>query len=158
MELKKIDKNNVWKILKLKVRDDQDDFVASNVESIVEAYVTVTDGKVALPFGLYEDGEPVGFAMIGYGSIGDEDEPTVSAGNYCIWRFMIDKEKQGRGLGRKAMTAVLDHIRTFPCGKAEYVWLSYEPENTAAKELYESFGFRENGEYDGDEVVSVLKL
>ena len=158
MELRKIDKNNVWKILRLKVRDDQYDFVASNVESIVEAYITVTDGKVALPFGLYENGEPVGFAMIGYDSIGDEDEPSVADGNYCLWRFMIDKDKQGRGLGKKALQAVLDYIRSLPCGEAKYIWLSYEPENTAAKALYGSIGFRENGETDGDEIVAVLKL
>ncbi len=158
MELRKIDKNNVWKILKLKVREDQKDFVATNTESIIEAYVTITSGGVALPFGVYEDGEPVGFAMIGYSSIGDEDEPSVADGNYCLWRFMIDKDKQGRGLGKKALSAVLDYIRTFPCGDAKCVWLSYEPENTAAKSLYESFGFRENGETDGDEIVSVLEL
>ena len=34
----------------------------------------------------------------------------------------------------------------------------YEPENTVSKALYHSFGFRENGEMDGDEIVAVLKL
>lgn len=158
MELRKIDLSNVWKIVKLKVRDDQDDFVASNAESIIEAFAAREDGEVALPFGLYENGEPVGFVMFGYGSLGEENEPSVAAGNYCIWRFMIDKEKQGRGLGKKALRASLDYVSTFPCGKAEYVWLSYEPENVGAKALYESFGFCENGEVDGDEIVSVLKL
>ena len=28
----------------------------------------------------------------------------------------------------------------------------YEPENTVSKALYHSFGFRENGEMDGDEI------
>ena len=41
---------------------------------------------------------------------------------------------------------------------AEYVWLSYEPENEKAKALYRAFGFVENGEWDGDEIVAVLKL
>ena len=75
-----------------------------------------------------------------------------------IWRFMIDERFQGRGLGRKAMEAVLDYIRTYPCGKADYCWLSYEPENEAAKSLYSKFGFAENGEMDGEEVIAVLKL
>lgn len=56
------------------------------------------------------------------------------------------------------MAAALDYIRSFPCGKAEYCYLSYEPENTAARELYHSFGFRENGEMDGEEVIAILKL
>ena len=56
------------------------------------------------------------------------------------------------------MELALDFIQTFPCGKAEYCWLSYEPENTVAKELYASFGFKENGDMDGEEIIAVLKL
>ena len=43
-------------------------------------------------------------------------------------------------------------------GKAERCWLSYEPENAAARTLYQSFGFRETGEMDGREVISALSL
>ena len=53
---------------------------------------------------------------------------------------------------------VIDFIRTWPCGKAEYCSLSYEPENEVARALYRSLGFIENGEMDGDEIVAVLKL
>lgn len=160
MELRKIDLNNVWKIVHLSVNEQQkaQDFVASNAESLIEAYAARESGYTALPFGLYEDGVPVGFVMLGYGSIGDEEEPSVVSDSYCVWRFMIDEKYQGRGYGRRGMETVLDYIRTFPCGRAGWCWLSYEPENTAAKTLYESFGFRETGETDGDEVVAVLKL
>ena len=96
--------------------------------------------------------------MLGYGSIGDDDEPSIANGSYCIWRFMIDSLYQGRGLGKAAMEKTLEFIRTYPCGKACCCWLSYEPENIAAKSLYSKFGFRENGEMDGDEIVAVLKL
>ena len=57
-----------------------------------------------------------------------------------------------------ALRLALEFIRTFPRGKAEYCWRSYEPENEVAKKLYASFGFVENGEMDGDEIVAVLKL
>ena len=96
--------------------------------------------------------------MIGCGSIGDEDEPESARDSYCIWRLMIDARFQGQGLGRKAMEAALSYIRTWPCGPAKRCWLSYEPENIVAAGLYSSFGFVENGERDGDEVVAVLKL
>jgi len=56
------------------------------------------------------------------------------------------------------MKLALDFIKSFPCGKAEYCWLSYEQENITAKELYHSFGFVENGDMDGDEVIAILKL
>ncbi|WP_330400122.1 N-acetyltransferase [Pseudobutyrivibrio ruminis] len=52
----------------------------------------------------------------------------------------------------------LDFIKTYPCGPAEYCWLSYEPENQVAKDLYASFGFVETGDMDGEEIIAVLKL
>ncbi len=158
MELKKVDSNNIWDIVELKVCDDQRGFVASNTDSILEAFATREDGFPALPFGLYEQNELVGFVMIGYGTTGDEDEPKIADGNYCVWRFMIDASRQGRGLGRRGMLAAIDYIKTLPCGNAEYIWLSYEPENARAKRLYTSLGFSENGEVCSDEIVSVLKI
>ncbi len=158
MNLKKITEDNIWDIVKLSVNDTQKNFVASNTESILEAYVTITNNGVALPFGLYEEDLLVGFVMLGYGTTGDESEPSVATGNYCLWRFMIDKNYQGQGLGKKAMEAILAYIKEWPCGEAEYCWLSYEPENLLAKHLYQSFGFCENGEKCGEEVVSVCKL
>ena len=160
MELRKIDLQNVWKIVKLSVTDEQKekDFVASNAESLIEAYATIQSGFTALPFGLYDGDTPVGFAMIGYGGIGDEEEPSIVDDSYCIWRFMIDKNFQGRGYGKAGMEAVLRFIRTFPCGEAHWCWLSYEPDNVTAKSLYHKFGFEETGEMDGDEVIAVRKL
>ena len=71
---------------------------------------------------------------------------------------MIGKKYQNRGYGKEAVRLALEFIRTWPCGKAEYCSLSYEPENEVAANLYRSFGFEENGEMDGDEIVMVLKL
>ena len=158
MELLKLSLRNVWDIVRLSPAKEQQDFVAPNPYSIIEAFAAREDGYTALPFGLYEDGEPVGFVMIGCGSIGDEDEPEPAKDSYCIWRLMIDARFQGRGLGRKAVQTALSYIRTWPCGPAKRCWLSYEPENTAARRLYASMGFRETGEMDGDEVVAVLEL
>ncbi len=159
MKLEKVNSKNVWELLKLEVDDSQKDFVATNTESIVEAYTTLAAGGKVFPFGIYEGGEPVGFLMIGYDSADcDDGAPAVAKGNYSLWRLMIDKRFQGRGYGRRAIELALDFIRTFPCGRAEYCYLSYEPENLHAKRLYKSFGFAENGEMDDDEVVAVLKL
>ena len=160
VELRKVDAKNIWEIVKLSVREDQMPFVASNTVSILEAYVSVTAGQVALPFGIYEGGLPVGFLMLSYDWRDEEEKPpAVSAGNYCIWRFMIDRHSQGRGLGRQALAAALDYMEeSRPCGDAEACWLSYEPENTVARALYYAAGFRENGEKCGDETVAVRKF
>lgn len=159
LRLEKINRNNIWEILKLKVSESQKNFVASNDISIIEAYLTITANGVAFPFGIYDDDMPVGFLMIGY----DVDEtwenvPNIAKGNYNLWRLMIDETYQQKGFGKKAMKLALDFIKSFHCGKAEYCWLSYEPENITAKKLYHSFGFVENGDMDGDEVIAILRL
>ncbi len=158
IELRKVDDSNVWNIIKLSVNEEQKNYVAANTVSIIEAYTTITAGGVALPFGIYQDDCLVGFVMFGYGSNGDEDEPKIAKNNYCIWRFMIDKQYQRQGLGRKALTASLQYLKSMPCGKADFCWLSYEPDNVVAKKLYSSEGFHENGEKCGEEIVAVREL
>lgn len=159
VRLEKINGENVWDILKLKVADSQKNFVAGNDISIIEAYTTITANGYAFPFGIYDDNIPVGFVMIGY----DKDDywkdaPDIADKNYNLWRLMIDEKYQNRGYGKQAIKLALEFIRTFPCGKSNFCWLSYEPENTAAKSLYASFGFIENGKKDGEELIAVLKL
>ena len=124
MELRKVDSGNVWQILALQVQESQRNFVATNTESIVEAYCAISSGGVALPFGIYDGQTPVGFLMIGYGCLDWEDAPKVAEGSYSIWRLMIDARFQGRGLGRKAVQTALSYIRTWPCGPAKRCWLS----------------------------------
>lgn len=101
--------------------------------------------------------EQTGFVMIGYDSTAPDD-PAIASGNYCLWRLMIDQHFQGQGYGRQAMMRILDYLRTLPAGPADCVWLSYEPENAAACKLYRAFGFRENGELCGGEIVAVRPL
>ena len=50
LELRKIDRNNVWQVARLKVKRAQADYVASNIESILEAFATREEGGVAMPF------------------------------------------------------------------------------------------------------------
>ena len=87
-----------------------------------------------------------------------DDAPEIAKGNYNLWRLMIDKSYQGLGFGKEAVRLALDFIRTRPCGEAEFCWLSYEPENNAARQLYRSFGFVETDKMDGEEIIAVMKL
>ena len=159
LSLEKINGKNVWDILKLSVSDDQKNFVARNETSIIEAYTAITANGYAFPFGIYDDCTPVGFLMIGFDKDDYwEDAPAIAAGSYNFWRLMIDKKYQGRGYGKEAVRLALEFIKTFPCGKAEFCWLSYEPENETARRLYREYGFEETGEMDGEEVIAVLRL
>lgn len=160
VRLEKVNGKNLWELMKLRVKDEQASFVASNTTSILEAYVTLTSGGQVWPFGIYDGETPVGFLMISFDTDESwENPPSVARDNYVLWRLMIDEHYQGRGYGRQALRLALDFIRTLPCGEAECVWLSYEPENRAAKRLYASFGFEEaEGMMDGDEQIALLRL
>ena len=159
LRLERVNSKNVDAILKLRVAENQKTFVASNDKSIIEAYVTLVANGPVFPFGIFEGDTPVGFLMIGYG-VDDawENAPAIAAGNYNLWRLMIDRDQQRKGYGREALRLALDFVRSFPCGRAEYCWLSYEPENETARRLYHSFGFAETGEMDAGEIIAALKL
>ena len=159
IRLEKVTGRNVWDVLKLKVSESQKSFVADNETSIIEAYTAITANGYAFPFAIYDDNTLVGFLMIGFDADDYwDDAPEIAKGNYNLWRLMIDQTYQKRGFGKEAIKLALDFIRTFPCGEASCCWLSYEPENHVARKLYQSFGFIETGDKDGDELIAVLKL
>ena len=159
LHLEKVNGNNVGDILKLTVSKSQKNFVATNEISIIEAYTAITGNGHAFPFGIYDEDKPVGFLMIGF-DVDDywTDAPEIAKGNYNLWRLMIDKAYQNRGYGKEAVSLALEFIKSMPCGEAEYCWLSYEPDNAVARQMYHSFGFEETGEMDGEELIAVLRL
>ena len=163
VRLEKVSYKNIDAILDMHVTEEQENYVASNRWSIIEAYLTLSEGRPVFPFTILAGDTPVGFLMIGY-DYHDEDEeveiPDFVKNNYLLWRLMIDKEQQNKGYGREAVRLALEFIRTFPCGKADLCWLSYEPENEVARKLYASFGFVEMQCFPKgwDEIPALLKL
>ena len=158
IHLGKLTYENFEDVFELKPKKVQYPFVASNMFSVAEAYVTMINGGHVYPFVICNDERVVGFIQLAYGENADQDGVSMEKDSYEVWRFMIDKRWQGRGYGKEALKQALDFIRTFPAGPAELCWISYEPENETAKKLYASFGFEETGEMYGDEIVAVLKL
>ena len=162
IHLEKVTDDNVEDIVKLRVAKEQKEYVASNEWSLVDAYLSLAKGEPVFPFGIYNGKTLVGFVMISYFNdwSGYERDAWLNSEDYqfykdkyfyYIWRFMIDKKYQKRGYGKEALKLAINFIRTFPCGKAEYCVLSYEPENIAAKNLYGSFGFIELNELTEEE-------
>lgn len=156
--LRKITGENLWDIVALEVEEHQRSFVASNLQSLAEAYVANSNGGAAQPFGVYAEDTPVGFVMISYGCGDWPDAPKVAHDSYSLWRLMIGRQYQGKGYGKAALGEALHYIRSLSLGPADHCWLSYEPENETARQLYRSFGFEETGEFDGNEAIAVLPL
>ena len=141
-----------WRdLIKLKVREDQNHYVASNLYSIAEAQFGWEEGGHwdFYPFGAYANDEPVGFVMYCL----NFDHPRFQA---FIMRLMVDDQFQGKGYGREIMRQVLDGFRADE--RIKNVGISYEPENEVARNLYASLGFVEPGELIENETLAVLNL
>lgn len=155
--LRKITYDNFIECINLEPMEEQKKFVARNIYSLAEAYIALANGYcIPMPYAIYNDETMVGFLMLSYEQADEEDEDDETV--YKIWRLMIDKKHQGMGYGKKAVEKALELIRTFPHDEAELIVLSYEPENEAARQLYASFGFKETGEMNDDEVWAVLEI
>jgi len=150
-----VTKDNWRELSTLRVRDDQANFVATNLQSIAEAQFGFDDQPGfghwdAVSFGIYDENKPVGFFMLGYNYL----NPKMQA--YVI-RLMVDEKFQGRGYGKCAMNWILDHFRGN--ARVRTLAINYESNNNPARALYASFGFRETGEIEQNgEVVAILQI
>ena len=151
-EIRPVTKHNWKALIRLKVRENQSHFVASNLYSIAEAqFGDEYEGHWDLyPFGIYDDeGSPVGFLMYGI----NLDHPEQQA---FIQRLMVDDKFQGKGYGRFGMQQILEIFHAEE--RIRRVGISYEPENESARKLYASLGFEETGKMIEGEVEAVLQL
>jgi len=143
VSLREITSENVHAICALEVRPDQQRFVATNATSLAEARFS----PLAWYRAIYAGETPVGFVMLA----DDADEQ-----RYFVWRYMIDREYQGLGFGRKAMALVIDYVRSRP--GARELTLSYSPGDGSPQGFYASLGFEDTGESLDHEKVMRLTL
>lgn len=142
IQLKEIDRQNFSAVVKLKVADEQQSFVASNVFSLAQAKVY----PECVCWAIYNDETLVGFTMY---CLDQEDQ------EYWIYRLMIDAQQQGKGHGKAAMELVIEQLKRDP--EHHVIYISFEPENIAAQKLYEKLGFRADGRVIDGETVYKLK-
>jgi len=149
--LKSVTAENWRALIKLKVKEDQTGFVASNLYSIAESqFGFEEEGHWDFyPFGAYIEDEPVGFVMYCFNF-------NHSRFQAFIMRLMVDEKFQGKGCGREIMQQVLDVFRSNE--KIENVGIGYEPHNESARKLYASLGFVEPGEMMDGETLAILNL
>ena len=145
IELRPLDEFNTDDCIRLKVTKDQARYIDTNENSIAAAK---EHSDVARPFVIYADGSPVGFTMFAFEP--DYEDPND---RYWLWRFMIDESRQGRGLGRQALVPI---IASFHDNGETKIRLSTKESNANAIHLYESFGFKRNGDMVDEETVFEL--
>lgn len=155
VELRPVDQSNYQACVDLAVDPSQERFVASNVQSLADAYVW---RDAAEPYAVVAGDEVVGFALLYPFVEGEEVYPlpaNVEVLGLVLVRLMIDARFQGRGYGRDALDAVVALTR----GRGlDRIRLSVVPENVQALEFYRRNGFTETGEVQGRELVMERRL
>ena len=147
LELRTIDDTNKNEVVLLEVSDSQMQYIASNIDSLE---VAAENKDVARPFAIYSDDKLVGFTMFAFDL--DYEDPND---RYWLWRFMIDKNLQGKGYGSAALEKMIEYFKN---SGADHIRLSTKDTNTVALSLYHKYQFKETGEMNGEEMILELKL
>ncbi len=150
VELVEITPDNLLAVSALATHCYQEKFVAPMARSLSQALVPpLHDDHPVVPWirAVRADNEIVGFMMVSAPSPG---EPVP-----FLWRFLIDRRHQLRGVGRRAIQLLADEWR----GKGHNLLLvSWEEGLGGPRPFYERLGFVPTGIVDGTEIEARLEL
>lgn len=142
---------NAWTYRRLRTHRTQERFVATMDQSYTDALFPEPEGgHPVLPVlrGIEADGEPAGFLMWAVG--GDEGTPDP-----FLWRFLVDRRHQGRGVGRRALERWTAELRA--AGHRAVV-TSWVQGRGGPEPFYLAAGFVPTGEVVDGETVARLSL
>jgi len=126
INLKEITKANLISIIDLDVSEHQKDQIAPNAVSIAQVHYS----KSAWFKGIFNDDIAVGFVML---------DLKIEKNICFLWRFMIDKNYQGKGYGKIALTQVIDYVKSLKM--FDEIKTSYVLTDNSAERFYKNFGF-----------------
>ena len=143
ISLRPVTADNWRPIVKLKLADEQKNWVAPNWYSVLEAiYEDNLESRA-----IYDGDEPVGYVLFG---------KEADANKHWIIRLMIDIDHQKKGYGRAAMVQIIDLMQSHY--KLDAIYISFVPGNDVARKLYEQLGFVDTGEMEEGEHIFKLPL
>jgi RimJ/RimL family protein N-acetyltransferase len=151
VQLAEITASNRDAVFALRTHKSQERFVSPMAQSAIDALVPDLDDGLGrlIPWmrAVLADGEIVGFVMVA--------APTATNPHPFLWRFLIDRIHQRRGIGTKVLDLLVDRWRN---EGADQLLVSWKPGRGSPEPLYLGYGFRLTGEEADGEVVASLRL
>jgi RimJ/RimL family protein N-acetyltransferase len=144
VRLVEIDTDTMYPVWKLRTHKTQERLVAPVAASFAHAlFPEVVDGAPLVPWmrSIEADGETVGFVML---ALATDHHP-----HPYLWRLLIDRMHQRRGIGALAMDLVEEQCRLW--GNTE-LFTSWVPERGSPERFYRGRGYQPTGEIVDDEV------
>ncbi len=148
--LEEITAENLDAVYALRTHRSQEAFVAPVPRSIAQgSYPGEYDGHPISSWlrAIYADGEATGFVMMAERT---EVQPTP-----YLWRFLIDREHQRRGIGRRALDLVVAEAES--SGATELLVSWHEGKGSPAA-FYIEYGFEPTGNVVDDETEGKLTI
>ena len=141
VEIVELNAENWYACCELEVAEEQKQYMEPNAVSIAQSKFEPS----LKPFAISEGENIVGFLM--YNAVPEELDA------YWIYRIMVDKKFQGKGIGKAASKLLIEEIATSV--NAEKIAVGYHPKNIGAHHLYASLGFVDNGDRFGREMAVI---
>ncbi|MEO1055553.1 MAG: GNAT family N-acetyltransferase [Actinomycetota bacterium] len=150
VELVEITPDNARAVTRLRTHHSQQAFVSPVIDSFADALVPeVIDGAPVVPWyrAVQADEDLVGFVMVA--------EPTSHHPDPYLWRLLIDRLHQRRGIGTRVLDLVVDQCRSW---NADALDTSWEEGHGSPAPLYLGYGFAPTGRIIDGETEGRLEL
>ena len=137
VRLVEIDWKNSWDYLKLETHHSQRQFVTHMAGSFTDAlFPEEFEGDPMTPWlrGVEADGEPAGFVMLA--------TPTELHPTPFLWRLLVDRMHQRRGIGKRVLDLAVDQVRQWGVNALETSWTEG---HGSPRSFYEKYGFVTTG-------------
>jgi RimJ/RimL family protein N-acetyltransferase len=148
--LARIDASNADAVARLATHHTQERFVAPMAASFRHAlFPEPVDGVPLVPLlrMITADGEPAGFVMLA--------DVTSTVPEPYLWRLLIDRRHQRRGIGSRVIGLLAAHLRAQGHDVLTTSWVAGPG---GPEPFYRGLGFVPTGEIDDGETVAALPL
>lgn len=144
VEIEELNVDNWYDCCELDLSEKQAAYIETNAVSIAQSKFEPS----LKPYAIYFEEKVVGFLM--FNTLKEELD------GYWIFRIMVDKNFQGRGIGKAATQLMISEMGKLP--NAEKIVVGYHPDNKEAHQLYASLGFIDNGDRFGKEMAVIKHI